>query len=271
MLPQWKRAFSLYLTSQIFNQSITMRAIILHFPKPPCQEKWDNMHDNDLGKHCPVCKTDIFDFSDLTDDELVEILKYAPAKICGKFRASQLDRAILIKEGSPVSRNPRFKTMLAATMMLAVTTPFLNAQDTIPLKPVFTNVQAQTSDTLPQVEADTTIIKLRGKVFDPTYNEPLVGVAISTKGYNSIGAVSNLEGEFELKIPLRIFKNKESVMIQFNYVGYIRKEIEYILAELEEMDKLFSKVEMKEDDILIGEIIIIQDDFYDPIYGRGRK
>lgn len=244
-----------------------MRAIILQFPKPPCLEKWDSMDDNDLGKYCPVCKTDIFNFLDLTDDELVEILKYAPERVCGKFKASQLGRPIIVKEDSPVSKNPRFKTMLAATVMLAVATPFLNAQDVMPMKPSFVNVQSQ-ADSIPLKEVGENLRVLKGRVLFALDDEPLVGVAVSIKG-TKIGVVANIDGEYELKIPLNHFEGQRSIIIEFSFIGCEKREVEYIFSEPKMMDKLFSKIKMEEDsNILIGEIIIIRNDYYDPIYGR---
>lgn len=249
-----------------------MKAILLQFPKPPCKEKWDAMYDNDLGKFCPVCQTDIFDFSDLTDDELVEILKNAPQKICGKFRASQIGRPIFIKDDKVVSKNPRFKRMLAATVLLAVSTPFLVAQDTIPIKP------APATYVSPKIESDSSLLttlnlmdkkfKIQGNVKAQGDDSPLIGCVVSIEG-TKIGVVSDMDGNYSLTVP-QPYASRDSIMIRFDYVGYESQKIQYILAKKEKMKAKFSKIEMIERLELIGEIMVVpySNDYYDPIYER---
>lgn len=243
-----------------------MKAIVLQFPNPVCKESWDGMNDADLGKHCQVCKMDIFDFSDLTDDELIEVLKHAPQKVCGRFKASQIGRPIFVKEEKVVSKNPRFKSMLAATVMLAISTPFLNAQDILRVDTAIQNTERKDKLKTYDIHVENNS-KISGVVVHED-GEPLVGVSVVAKG-TKIGAVTGLDGDYVLNLPPNLSREK-SIILQFSLIGCKQIELEYIWNKEEEMKNKFAKIEMKDDDsILLGEVIIVPyNKYYDPIYGK---
>ena len=54
---------------------------------------------------------------------------------------------------------------------------------------------------------------VRGRVFDKTTGEPLVGVTILQKG-TSNGVVTDLDGNYALKAPI-------GTMLEFKYIGYL--------------------------------------------------
>ncbi|AZA84241.1 hypothetical protein C1637_05190 [Chryseobacterium lactis] len=59
-------------------------------PKP-CHENWGNMTIDEQGKFCAVCSKTIYDFTNFSDEELVNSLGQAE-NICGRFRNDQLGR-----------------------------------------------------------------------------------------------------------------------------------------------------------------------------------
>lgn len=56
-------------------------------------------------------------------------------------------------------------------------------------------------------------VNVRGRVFDKTTGEPLVGVTILQKG-TSNGGVTNLEGNYTLNVPV-------GSVLEFKYIGYL--------------------------------------------------
>ena len=55
---------------------------------------------------------------------------------------------------------------------------------------------------------------LKGHIYDARTNEPLVGAAVTYKLHGNQGAVSNINGEYEIKLP------EGGVDLVFSYVGY---------------------------------------------------
>lgn len=56
----------------------------------PCHENWDNMTPDEKGKFCSVCSQSVYDFTDLSDEEISNF--NFDQKICGRFREDQLGR-----------------------------------------------------------------------------------------------------------------------------------------------------------------------------------
>jgi hypothetical protein len=66
----------------------------INIPKP-CNQNWDAMAQVDDGKHCTQCNNIVYDFSQMTDDEVLAFFKQKPNTHCGRFHNSQLNRAIV--------------------------------------------------------------------------------------------------------------------------------------------------------------------------------
>jgi hypothetical protein len=66
----------------------------INIPKP-CNQNWDVMAQVDGGKQCTQCNNVVYDFSQMTDDEVIGFFKQKPNTHCGRFHNSQLNRAIL--------------------------------------------------------------------------------------------------------------------------------------------------------------------------------
>ncbi len=60
----------------------------------PCHEDWDAMTPHEKGRFCSVCTKTVQDFREASDDEIRKAFSGAPYGICGKFKKSQLDRAL---------------------------------------------------------------------------------------------------------------------------------------------------------------------------------
>jgi hypothetical protein len=64
----------------------------------PCHEDWNAMQPDARGKFCGSCSKSVFDFSTKTDAEIGEILMhYKDQKICGHFKASQVNRPLSLR------------------------------------------------------------------------------------------------------------------------------------------------------------------------------
>ncbi len=91
-------------------------------------------------------------------------------------------------------------------------------------------------------------ITLRGKIVDNTTGDPLIFATIALKGTN-VATVSNLDGEFLLKIDVEV----TDPYIEVTYIGYRNKEIP--LANLTTGEKE-NVIELSQATIPIQEVII---------------
>lgn len=67
----------------------------INIPKP-CSQNWELMPVADGGgKHCDKCNNIVYDFSEMSDGELLQFFKQEPKTHCGHFHKSQLNREIL--------------------------------------------------------------------------------------------------------------------------------------------------------------------------------
>ena len=51
----------------------------------PCSQLWENLTPDDQGRFCSTCQKIIFDFTQMSDQEIVDYLKVHPCKVCGKI------------------------------------------------------------------------------------------------------------------------------------------------------------------------------------------
>ena len=60
--------------------------------KNPCQENWEGMTPSESGRHCDKCKTEVIDFTQLTNSEIIHYFKSSKQREgCGRFLKSQID------------------------------------------------------------------------------------------------------------------------------------------------------------------------------------
>jgi hypothetical protein len=71
-----------------------MKDLKISIPKP-CHENWDEMTPADQGRHCDKCKTTVVDFSQMSDEAILNFFKVKmEKKICGHFKSSQLEETL---------------------------------------------------------------------------------------------------------------------------------------------------------------------------------
>jgi len=80
----------------------------------PCNQDWGLMPVAGNGKHCLHCNNIVYDFTQMSDEELFNFFKQQPSTHCGRFYNAQLNREI-----SPAARRkksilPKFNKVAAA-------------------------------------------------------------------------------------------------------------------------------------------------------------
>jgi len=227
------------------------------------------MTDNDSGKFCPVCKTNVLDFTDLNDNEILEILKQTEGSVCGRFRQSQLNRPLVLNNKEGRANSPRFSKMLMAVALLYSSTNVL-AQENNNMDP--TNQKSEVVvDSLTVQKAEQKInIKnnvLQGTIFYEQDEDPLVGASVMIKNTN-IGVMSDIDGNYKLTIPESLM-SKDEVSIVFSFIGCESQTLIYKTTNIPKLKDIY----MKEDSsILMGEVMVVPYTKYkDPIYDWKKK
>lgn len=72
------------------------KATYLHIPQP-CHENWDEMTPEKQGRFCQSCAKTVVDFSNMTDQQILEKLKKNAGNTCGRFTNEQLERPMVIE------------------------------------------------------------------------------------------------------------------------------------------------------------------------------
>ncbi len=62
----------------------------------PCSENWEQMKNDNAGRHCDSCKTVVVDFSEMSDKELIRVLQMNKFHCC-RVSQDQLDRLYTLK------------------------------------------------------------------------------------------------------------------------------------------------------------------------------
>ncbi|MBC7381591.1 MAG: hypothetical protein H7296_01200 [Bacteroidia bacterium] len=97
-----------------------MKPLPLHIQIPkPCNENFADMPMEGEGKLCGKCETIVYDFSQMTDAELIRFFQTKPETHCGRFHDSQLNRKI---ETVTIRKNFLQKFVKIAASVIAILT-----------------------------------------------------------------------------------------------------------------------------------------------------
>ncbi len=141
----------------------------------PCQENWDEMTQNDKGKHCAVCAKTVVDFSKLSDNQVIKLIENSKGKVCGHFNKTQLNRALT---QTNEQTNPFLYQILAGALLLS-------SCDTTPKEtPNIEVVSTQNNDKKPtQTEKSATKIPCEKTQEDSLKQIEATGEYITTGEY----------------------------------------------------------------------------------------
>ena len=212
----------------------------IKIPKP-CNEKWSEMTPTEKGAFCSNCESEIFDFTNTSNYQLAKFLDNNK-KICGKLKPEQLNRDIFSSKNTKYSKAG---LLLGVTTLLSLSTPSFSQNKTSEILKVEQSKLKNKEYTLSEKQTDST--QFKGNIFDG--NGGLPGVNIHLKNY-TYGVQTDFDGNFSINIDKREL-NKELTFV-ISYLGFERQEIKI------NKETGFIKVKMKEEEILLGEVVIIK-------------
>lgn len=146
----------------------------------------------------------------------------------------------------------RFKPSLIAASLLAFLSfsKLANANISSSYPTFQTDNKKSLKDDDLKENAEDDFVTIRGKVIGKEDKLPLIAVSIRIKN-SKIGTTTDRNGDFELRLNRKDFKNK--VTLDIRYIGFESKELK---VNLNKKDVIF--VKMKLDQSILGGLAIIK-------------
>jgi hypothetical protein len=229
----------------------------IKIPKP-CREDWTGMVLKDDGRFCKHCAKSVIDFSGFTDQQLHEYFEQnRNSPICGRIPVSKLNTPFEIP-------TPK-KSFSGWWLLPALAGINLSTYAQTNQQSIEQTAPEQINSTISIEKSDTNFIRLKGIVSDSSTGEllPIANVQLLPL---TIAAQTNLNGEFELKIPDSI-NTQSSFELVVTYIGYERLQKQMTGEELNAISTTPLKLELK----LSSAIIVGMVDYVRPPWHKRLK
>lgn len=214
----------------------------------PCSQDWNLMKDNYGGKFCSVCEKSVIDFTKLSDDEVLRVLKQNNFKACGRFSEQQLNRPFS-ETRSKTSFLPFFK-IVSGLLLFGATEKVLAKNQPLKTETFIGNKKYFSESDIQKYSAKNDSLKIvKGNVIYYEDNLALPEVFVSIKG-TSISTQTDLDGNFAIEIPGYLL-NEESLTLVCSFVGFQPQEVKINPNKI----PLEVKIELNED-YLTGIVVI---------------
>jgi hypothetical protein len=219
----------------------------------PCGQEWTSMTQTDIGKFCSHCSKPVIDFTQLTDNQVLQIIELNSGKLCGRLTRERLNRAIQLKQPT---NNSRFYKILAGLLLVEASDnlsakDYQKSQQEIVIV-VNNNTNIQTTEIKSEPIADSLKNVVQGLVIDAKTKEPLPFASVLIKDTKT-RTTTDLDGRFKLVIP-------DSLLTDIIYliVAYIGYELTEIVINKNDLPIIKDLVLVPAEQVLIGEIIIVK-------------
>lgn len=225
-----------------------------------CDQRWDKMPENDLGRICTKCQHSIIDFRNKSKGEIAKAHIFSETKVCGLYSKDQLKTSS--KEKSK-SRLTTYSASVYLSLIGFISLPSaVSAQREKPRvvqSPISENKATEIQGALKDRTASDSITFL-GIIRD-FKNDPVPLSNVYLQG-SSIGTTSNFEGEYQLTLPVKMDSTGTMTLV-FKALGYADKKIRFNADNLRNASNINLDVQIQEDDIIAFGVEIKQ-----PIHKR---
>lgn len=122
-------------------------------PKP-CNEDWNAMTPEGVGRFCNVCTKTVTDFTGMTDVEIQTYLQLnGGQQICGRFKTEQLDNIIIRIPEKVLFSQTQFRKIFLLALLITMGTTLLSCTGNNGRQVI--GEVAIDSDTIPTVDSIT--------------------------------------------------------------------------------------------------------------------
>jgi len=193
-----------------------MKSTLTISVKEPCKEKFSNFSKTEKGGFCQSCEKEVIDFTNFSDNELINYLSQGNKKACGMFKAPQLKT---YETNSLQTMNNSMLHKGIAMMgfsLLALCATEVKGQETASIAPPIEVVSTDIMGDISYVETIQEKHTVTGTIIDEN-NEPLPGVNVVLKG-TTVGTQTDFDGKFEFPQQL-----EENDILVLSFIGYETK------------------------------------------------
>lgn len=210
-----------------------MEKIILQV-KESCTADWGKMTAQEQGRFCGKCEKVVVDFSEMSDQEIVDQIKKSSKGLCGRFYEDQLLREL--DASVSFAKNPLWRNRwsgIAAGLMLIGSLNFHTAQ----AQKTFTTgkvamvhskdvaaIESVEKQTIPSQalksepalsNQDSIKVKISGKIVCASGEGSMTGTDVSIGDHHTKAGEN---GSFELWVPQSLFSKDQELRAQM--IGY---------------------------------------------------
>ena len=203
------------------------------------------MHGSKDQRLCEKCQVHVVDFTQKSNQEIIEYLSGNNKRVCGRLYANQLSA---VKSSFNLGR-------LVLPSFLALTMSFYHAEAQAWQRPSgIVASQGLVHNDKPIALQYQTIkgenkITILGEVIDAEDKMPLPQVTILIKDTNYKTSTTR-DGLFSIEVPQTLFEKRKAPVLIVRYLGYAEQE-----HELKEISKERLRFTMEPEAIILGEVI----------------
>jgi len=226
------------------------KSIQITIPEP-CHKDWNQMTPTQKGKFCNSCAKEVIDFTNTSDEKLVKLV-HAGASICGRFKATQLNRELTLERKSKYSIANHAASLLLPLAIWSTTE--ISAQNKPPEVKTYSSLGIGSQQIQGEIKATSapkaSVIKISGVVTNKS-GHPMPGVRVFIDG-TSNETHTDFDGNYSLEVSVGQF-------VVFRYVDFvdakhlIHQHTTNIAVELQEIPT------RKSQEVIMGKIAIPRD------------
>ncbi len=189
--------------------------IQINIPQP-CHEDWTQMTSQQQGRFCDSCQKCVVDFTNYTDTELHRFLQeHQGEKVCGRFKNTQLNRAINIP---PQPHSTIYKWIVAAGLALVISA--------LPNSPIYSKVPYKCEAPFEPQGRNGKISGIVTNIEGDSLNKAVItvsdatGIISQTTSDNGKFTVEELSpGQYVVEIQLKHFKTSRILDVLVSPAG----------------------------------------------------
>jgi hypothetical protein len=192
----------------------------------PCHENWDQMTPMEKGRFCDACQKKVHDFTNSSNDQLIELYKQNNGQICGRVNSTLLTEQFVAHQ-----QNKQYLQFLK-TFCLATIISFGASLFTVK-SAVASNLNKLKNEYL-TIQDSSSVVQLKGVIRDKENKEllPFCNVKVMIGDSVINGTSTDMDGTFSLKIDSKRFPVFD---LKVQYVGYKNLLIKNIHPEKKEL------------------------------------
>ena len=196
------------------------KSIKITVTKPCEKQEWSSEFISNREQLCLLCSEKVYDATNLSDNELHNLVNQKDRPKCMKFKQSQLNRPLLVSSNQFNYKqiSNAFYGLLIAGLVVSCSVQDHNKRN---------NVNVESGFIIDPTQKDTSFFKIEGIVVESKQNKPVVNAEVSSNDIN-LKVLTDNEGKFDFFLSNNYLKKEMSLEIHaegyesLTHVGYIK-------------------------------------------------